>query len=392
MKKKVPLFVLVLACVLSMLLGGLIAFGAFRHAVGPGGMSLLKEQSIIENRFVGDYDPDQVRQAAEKAMIDALGDRWSYYLTPAELQASISTRENHYVGIGVTIEDHEQGLLITQVTPDSPADKAGLQPGEIISGVEGTPITPANRDESVDRIRGEAGTKVRLEILDEEGRRRTLEVTRDKVQSISARWEMLEDNVALLTIANFYTGAAKQVSGCLTELEEAGAEALILDVRNNPGGYVTEVTKILDQLLPEGDVFRIRYYNGKETVYTSDEDCVDLPMAVLVNENSYSAAELMAAQVHEAAGAPLVGTRTSGKGYAQNLYTLRDGSGVNLSDAKYFTGGGTSLIGTGLTPDPYIGLNYYRQWDLVLGRLDHQDDGQLQAAIRVLEENEDVSG
>ena len=387
MKKKVPLFVLVLSCVLCLLLGGLIAFGVFRQTVGPEGMALLREQSLIENRFVGDYDPDQVRQAAERAMVEALGDRWSYYLTPEELQAAMSTRENNYVGIGVTIEDDEKGLLIIQVTPESPADKAGLQPGEIICGVEGTPITPANRDESVDRIRGEAGTKVRLDVLDEEGERRSVEITRDKVQSLSARWEMLDGDIALLTIANFYTGAAKQVSSCLTELEEAGAKALILDVRNNPGGYVTEVTKILDRLLPEGDVFRIRYYNGKETVYTSDKGFVDLPMAVLVNENSYSAAELMAAQVHEAAGAPLVGTRTTGKGYAQNLYPLADGSAVNLSDAKYFTGGGTSLIGTGLTPDPYIGLNYYRQLDLMLGRLDHQDDGQLQAAIRVLEQN-----
>ena len=392
MKKKVPLLVLVPACVLCLLLGGLITFGTIRHVVGPEGMSLLMEQAIIESRFVGDYDPDQVRQAAERAMVEALGDRWSYYLTPEELQAAMSTRENNYVGIGVTIEDDEKGLLITQVTPESPADKAGLLTGEIICGVDGTPITPANRDESVDRIRREAGTVVLLDILDEEGVHRNVEVTTGKVQSVSARWEMLDGDIALLTIANFYTGAARQVSGCLTELEEAGARALVIDVRNNPGGYVTEVTKILDRLLPEGDIFRIRYYNGKETVYTSDEGCVDLPMAVLVNENSYSAAELMAAQVHEAAGAPLVGTRTTGKGYAQNLYTLRDGSAVNLSDAKYFTGGGTSLIGTGLTPDPYIGLNYYRQWDLMLGRLDHKDDGQLQAAIRVLGENKDAAG
>lgn len=389
MKKKVPLFVLALSCGLCLLLGGLIAFGMVRHVVGPGGMSLLKEQAIIESRFVGDYDPDRVRQAAEKAMIDALGDRWSSYLTPEDLQAARSTRKNDYVGIGVSIQDDEQGLLITQVTPESPAAKAGLLTGEIICGVDGTPITPENRNESMDRVRGKAGTVVLLDILDEEGKHRDVEVTRGKVQNISARWEMLEDDVALLTIANFYTGAAKQVSGCLTELEEAGAKSLIIDVRNNPGGYVTEVTKILDRLLPEGDIFRIRYYNGKETVYTSDEGCVDLSMAVLVNENSYSAAELTAAQIHETTNAPLVGTRTSGKGYAQNLYTLRDGSAVNLSDAKYFTGGGNSLIGTGLIPDPYVGLNYYRQWDLILGKLDHQDDGQLQAAIRVLKNNGD---
>ena len=386
MKKKVSVLLLVLACVLCLLAGSLVTFGLFRLAVGPEGMSLLKEQALIKNRFVGDYDPDQVRYAAEKAMVDALGDRWSIYLTPQELRTTSNTRRNSYVGIGVSINDDEQGLLITQVNPEGPAAKAGLRAGEIICAVEGTAITPENRDETVDMIRGEEGTTVRLDILDEEGVRRSVDVTRAKVRNISARWEMLEDDMALLTISNFYTGTADQVAACLAEITEEGAKALAIDVRNNPGGYVTELTAILDQLLPEGDIFRIQYYSGEEKVYTSGESCVDLPMAVLVNENSYCAAELLAAELHEAAGAPLVGTKTSGKGYAQNLYRLQDGSAVNLSDARYFTGGGTSLIGTGLTPDPYIGLNWYRQWDLMLGRLDHQDDGQLQAAIEVLKE------
>ena len=386
MKKKVPVLALIPVCILCLLLGWLAAFGLLRLAVGPGGMSLLREQSVIRNRFVGDYDPDQVRQAAEKAMVDALGDRWSYYLSPQDLQTAMNTRGNSYVGIGVTVEDDDRGLMITQVNPEGPAAKAGIQAGEIICGVDGTAVTPENRDACVDMIGGEAGTVVRLDILDEEGGSRAVEVTRGKVRNVSVKWEMLEDDVALLTIVNFYTGAADQAADCLAALQEAGAAALVIDVRNNPGGYVTELTDILDQLLPEGDTFRIQYYNGREKVYTSEESCVDLPMAVLVNENSYSAAELLAAELHEAAGAPLVGTRTSGKGYAQNLYRLRDGSAVNLSDAKYFTGGGTSLIGTGLIPDPYIGLNYYRQWDLVLGRLDHQDDGQLRAALKVLKE------
>ena len=163
MKKKIPLWGALAACVLCVLAGGLLVIGVLRLTLGAEGIALLQTQALIQTRFVGDYDPEEVHQAAETAMVDALGDRWSYYLTPEELQASISTRENHYVGIGVTIEDHEQGLLITQVTPESPADKAGLQPGEIISGVEGTPITPAHRDESMDsdpgggRHKGPAG-------------------------------------------------------------------------------------------------------------------------------------------------------------------------------------------------------------------------------------------
>ena len=385
MKKKVSLLVLVLACILCLASGCVLTLAALRLAVGGDGMALLQAQAVIRNRFVGDYDPDLTRQAAEEAMVDSLGDRWSYYLTPEELEHTMGTRENSYVGIGVTIQDEEGGLLILSVNPGGPADQAGILPGEIICAVDGQPITPESRDRSIDRIQGEEGTVVALDIQDEEGGRRIVEVTRGQVRSISARWEMLGEDTALLTIANFYSGAADQVTACLAELTEGGARSLIIDVRNNPGGYVTELTAILDQLLPEGEIFRMEYYNGAQRVYTSKEDCVDLPMAVLVNENSYSAAELLAAQLHETAGAPVVGTRTSGKGYSQNLYRLRDGSAINLSSARYFTGGGVSLIGTGLVPDPYIGMSYARQWGLLMGQLDHAEDGQLQAALAAME-------
>ncbi len=385
MKKKIPLWGALAACVLCVLAGGLLVIGVLRLTLGAEGIALLQTQALIQTRFVGDYDPEEVHQAAETAMVNALGDRWSYYLTPQQLQQTADTRNNSYVGVGITVEDVEEGLLITVVNPDGPAQKAGVLPGEIITAVDGAPVTPGNRDESIDAIRGESGTSVVLELLDEAGARREVTVTRGAVRVISARWEMLEDDVALLTIANFYTGAADQAARCLEELQEAGARALVIDVRNDPGGYVTELTDILDQLLPEGEIFRITSFTGGEKVYTSGPSCVDLPMAVLVNENSYSAAELLAAQIHETTGAPLVGTRTTGKGYSQNLYRLRDGGAVNLSSARYFTGGGTSLIGTGLVPDPYVGLNYYRQLDLLTGRLDHAKDGQLQAALTVLD-------
>ena len=387
MKNRVPVPVLIAACVLCLLAGGLLSFGALRHVVGPGGLSLLQTQALIGSRFVGDYDPDQVRQAAERAMVDSLGDRWSYYLTPQEYAAAASARENSYVGIGVTIEDDPRGLMITTVNPGGPADEAGLLAGEIICGVDGDRITSANRDESIDRIRGEEGTAVTLDILDEAGETRSVEVTRRTVRNVSAQWKPVGEDTALLTINNFYSGASDQVADCLEEITEGEAKALVIDVRNNPGGYVTELTDILDQLLPEGDIFRMEYYNGIEKVYTSEADCVDLPMAVLVNESSYSAAEFLAAQLHETTGATLVGTRTSGKGYSQNLYPLRDGSAVNLSSARYFTAGGVSLIGTGLVPDPYVGMSYAKQWDLMAGRLAPEDDGQLQAALNALKDD-----
>ena len=140
----------------------------------------------------------------------------------------------------------------------------------------------------------------------------------------------------------------------------------------------------LDDLLPEGVIFRTTAYNGKEKEYTSDAGCVDLPMAVLVNADSYSAAEFLAAQLQESAGAAVVGEQTSGKGYSQMLFDLPDGSAMGLSTARYFTGGGKSLIGTGLTPDPQVSLTQAQQRDLLMGKLAHEDDAQLQAAIQTL--------
>ena len=170
----------------------------------------------------------------------------------------------------------------------------------------------------------------------------------------------------------------------MEELTGQGARALVLDVRNNPGGYVTELTQILDLLLPEGDIFVSRTKDGSESVYTSDADCVDLPLAVLVNGESYSAAEFLAAQLRESAGAVVAGTRTSGKGYSQMLYRLADGSAIGLSTARYYTGGGVSLIGTGLDPDPSVALTQEAEEKLLVGQLPYEEDLQLQAAIRAL--------
>jgi carboxyl-terminal processing protease len=195
---------------------------------------------------------------------------------------------------------------------------------------------------------------------------------------------MLEDQVGYVVLYNFYTGVADQVKEGVEELQAQGAKALVLDVRNNPGGYVTELTDILDYLLPEGDIFISETTDGTRQVYTSDASCVDLPLAVLVNGDSYSAAEFLAAQLRESVGAVVAGTQTCGKGYFQNLYALADGSAVGLSCGKYYTGEGVSLIGTGVVPDPSVELTDEAKTLLLQGKLDPADDVQLQAAIRAL--------
>lgn len=373
-------------CLLFLFVGSLLGWRVSRDTVNENELALLQAYRSIEEYFVGDYDETEHLQATLEAMVDSLGDRWSYYLTPEQAQRVKETRDNTYVGIGVTVDQEtEDGLCLLNVTEGGPAEAAGLQAGEIIRSVDGIVITPETREEAVSGIRGEEGTTVTLEVEGTDGAVRQVEVTRQTIHSITATWTIVEGQpVGLITIENFYEGTADLVRQGTEELQAQGAKALVIDVRNNPGGYVTEVTDVLDILLPEGTIFMQRDYNGKEEVYTSDANCVDLPMAVLVNKDSYSAAEILAAQLQESVGAVLVGEQTSGKGYSQVLLDLADGSAIGLSTARYYTGSGVSLIGTGLTPDPLLSLSEEKQALLLLGDLPLAEDDQLQAAVKAL--------
>lgn len=214
--------------------------------LGQDGRTLLQAHQLIEKRFVGEYDPAENLSATLETMVDSLGDRWSYYLDPAEAQRTREARSNAYVGIGVTVsQEPSDGLEIVGVTAGSPAQEAGLQVGEIIRAVDGQAIQPETREEAVEAIKGEEGTWLTLEVEAADGTRRTVELQRKQVHGmITAAWKLLEDQVGLVTIQNFYAGTADLVKQGVAELQAQGARALVFDVRNNPGGYVTELTEI----------------------------------------------------------------------------------------------------------------------------------------------------
>ena len=374
-----------LLAVVCFVLGGGVTLTVAWQALGQDGQALLQAYRLVTGKFVGEYDQRTMVESTLENMVTALGDRWSGYLDPQEAQQVKTARANTYVGIGVTVgQEPEDGLEILRVTEGGPAQAAGLAPGEIIRGVDGQTITAENRADLVNAIQGEAGTTVTLEVEGTDGARRTVEVTRQEIHGLTATWTMLADQVGLVSIQNFYSGTADLVKQGVEELQAQGARALVFDLRNNPGGYVTELTEILDFLLPEGTIFISRTNDGEETVYTSDAACVDLPMAVLVNAESYSAAEFFAAELREAAGAVVAGEQTSGKGYSQMLFTLADGSAISLSTARYYTGSGISLIGTGVTPEPLVALSQEEAQRLLAGTLPPEEDPQLQSALAAL--------
>lgn len=351
----------------------------------PGATKLDQVEYLIKNRFIEEADMEKAEDAAATAMIDSLGDRWSYYLSAADYATHKEQVENAYVGIGITISPEEsgQGFLILAVQKGSGAEAAGLLAGDIITGAEGQGVRGMTTAQLRDIIRGKEGTSVSLEITrDSEVLR--VQVARMQILTEVVRYEMLENNIGLIAISNFDARCADETIAAIEALREQGAQALIFDVRNNPGGYATELVKVLDYLLPEGDLFRTLDYAGRETVDKSDASFLDMPIAVVCNEDSYSAAEFFPAAIQEYGAGTIVGMPTCGKGYFQYTYELSDGSAVGLSAGKYFTPSGKSLIGTGIQPDVVVEVDDETRAKIAYGTLDAKDDPQIQAAVDIL--------
>lgn len=373
----------------ALLTGVLTAAGIlFMMPESVGKVSKLEQlQALIEERFIGEADMTEAEDAAARAMIEALGDRWSYYISAEEYQSYYEQQQNAYVGIGVTVstEDTSAGMEILQITAGGPAEKAGLLAGDVITGVDGQSILGMNANDTSAMIKGEEGTQVVLTVRRGE---QSLQITvkRERIKTPVATATLLEDGIGLIKIANFNTNCYNETAAAIRQLKEAGATKLIFDVRFNGGGYASELVKVLDDLLPEVELFHTVDYKGNESIDMSDAEFLDMPMAVLVNGSSYSAAEFFAAALQEYDAAVVVGEKTTGKGYFQTVIRLNDGSAVGLSVGKYFTPSGISLEGIGITPDKIVTVDDETAAGIYSGTIDPKDDNQLQAAIAALKE------
>ncbi len=374
---------LLVTALLSLLLTLALALGALWALIGPEGLSMAEAMVLINARFVGDHDIGKAADAAMDGLITGLGDRWSYYVDAKGYENLKNSKDNAYVGIGVTVSypEGEEGLYVEAVAENGPAAAAGLRPGDTILAVGEVRLAGEDRNRGTELIQGEAGTQVELLLRGGGGEERTVSVTRGRVEEHPVSYALLADGTGLITIQNFNSRCADEAIAAVDDLREQGAERLVFDVRNNGGGFLDELTRLLDYLLPEGPIFRSQTKAGRETVVSSDAGCVEMPMAVLVNENTYSAAELFAAELQEWDWGEVVGVQTFGKGFSQQTFPLLNGGAVNLSTAKYFTGQGNCLIGVGLTPDRVVELDEEQAAKLRARILDPAEDPQLQAAI-----------
>lgn len=339
---------------------------------------------LIDERYIGDADMTLVEDAAAHGMMAAIEDQWSYYVPADELQALLETNANAYVGIGITIMVREEGYIsVTKVDKGGPAEQAGIQVEDVIVAVNDQDILGMELTDVKNMVRGEVGTQVRITVLRQQ-QRISMDVTRQNILTQVASLQMLPDDIGLITIFNFDERCAQETLLAVESALKQGAQALIFDVRNNPGGFKSELIQILDRLLPEGPLFRSVLYNGQEQVDSSDRKCLKMPMAVLINDNSYSAAEFFAAALDEYDWAVTVGQKTTGKGRFQSQFTFNDGSAAVLSIGAYKTPLGRDLTNEGLTPDIAVDVDEETYMRIFAGLVPPEEDPQIQAAVEAL--------
>ena len=347
---------------------------------------VLEVRQLVDEVFIGEIDEEYMTDKLCEGVVAGINDEWSYYISAEEYGNYIENVTNSYVGVGITIrkmEESDPGFTVIEVSPDSPAGDAGVKPGDMLVSVEGQSTADLSIEDTKNLVRGEEGTDITVTFRREDVDREVT-MTRRSVRTVNVTAELLEDNIGYIHIKNFEQDCAKDTINAINALKDEGAEALVFDVRFNPGGRKAELVELLDYLLPAGDVFRSERYNGEQSVDTSDAACLKMPMSVLVNMESYSAAEFFAAALQEYDWAEIVGTQTYGKGYFQQCFKLSDGSAVNVSTGRYFTPNGKSLAGVGITPDCVVEVSDDEYIDIYLGDLAPEDDAQLQAAIEAV--------
>lgn len=359
MKKQLGIRTVVVSCIICFFVTAALLVSAIAVITGSlgGVLDVLKYAhaiGIIEKNYIGDTDLNAAEEAGYRALVSALDDRWSYYMNPEEYEAYKLYSKNVYTGVGITIQKIEETgeLRIVSVAEGSPAEKAGIEADDVLLAVDGTSVTGMAVSEVRGLIQERQGREVVLTVRTPEGDVRDVTLRSETIFNDPVSYKMLESGIGYISIKNFEAGCADGVKSAVKKLMEEGAAGLIFDVRNNPGGKVSQLLDILDFLLPEGDIFISVDKNGREKVHTSDADCIELPMATLVNAYSYSAAEFFAAALQEYDRAVVVGEQTTGKGRSQITVALPDGSAIHISNNVYLTPNRVDLSKVGgITPD-----------------------------------------
>ena len=346
--------------------------------------SLKYIKGILDKYYLNDIDEDKAAEGAIEGYVASLGDPYTEYIPKDEMEDYTANLMGNYVGVGIYMIQNTEDNTIVVLTPIkySPAEEAGILPGDVIKKIDGVEYTGENMTAAANNIKGEAGTVVTLEIL--RGQEiKTFEITRKKITTNPVIAEKLENNIGYLEITSFDEDTAANFKSKYEELKAQGITSLIIDLRNNGGGLVEEALKIADYIVPKGkDLLVTVDKDGKEEVEKSKEGVlIDMPIVVLVNENSASSSEILAGALKDLDEATIVGTTTYGKGVIQQFLSLRNGAGLKVTVEEYYTPNRTKINGVGIEPDEKVELPETVENPLLVTR---EEDTQLQKAIEIL--------
>lgn len=346
-------------------------------------------EEIVDDEFTGEVDKELMEAYMYKGMMLSLGDPYSAYYTKEEYEELNTETTGLYKGIGVVMQmQMDTGMVkLVRCYENAPGAKAGLLPDDVLIKVNGEDIAGMELSEVVEKVKTSEGEVAHLTIA-REGESDYLEfdVPLEEVNIPVVEHKMLEDKVGYILLYEFTEQTESQYLEAFEDLKNQGMERLIVDVRNNPGGLLTSVCNILNDMLPEGLIVYTEDKNGKKQEIKSDgENELDIPLVVLVNENSASAAEIFSGAIQDYGVGTIVGTTTFGKGIVQSLIPLTDGSAVKTTTAKYYTPKGRCIHGTGIEPDVEAELTEDLEKKTVLT---YEEDSQLQKAVETVKEIE----
>jgi carboxyl-terminal processing protease len=332
---------------------------------------------IHEEYFDQPLDDELLAEGAIEGMLATLDDRNTIYLTPDEEESARNALEGNIEGIGAEVTSIDGDIVIVSPYEGSPADLAGLQQGDILLSANGVSLTGLDVFEAASYVRGPAGTSVNLLIKRDESQF-YLDIERGVISISSVRGELIDDRFAYVRLSRFDTNTGEDLEELLEKLTAMDPRGLIIDLRSNPGGSLSSVVNVADQFLPEGVILQEKFGNGKEKVFESNdgESAEALPLAVLINEGSASASEVLAGAISDHQRGVLIGDVSFGKGTVQSWKTLSNGGGLRITVARWLTPSGAWVHGEGLQPDIEIPLSESNE--------SRSEDAQLQAAIEYL--------
>lgn len=346
--------------------------------------TLSQFRSELEKKYIGEINDEELIEGAVKGYVDALGDPYTTYYTKKEMKTIMEETNGNFVGIGVymTKDLEKNAILIIKPIENSPAEKAGILPGDLITKVDDVEYTGDKLEEASNKIRGEEGTKVKLEIY-RNGETKTFELTRTKVVVSHVTTKVLNNDIGYIAISDFEGECASEFETKYKQLEKQGIKKLIIDIRNNGGGIVDEALKIANMLVDKDYTLLITKDKSdkEEVTKATEKPIINIPTVVLVNEYSASASEILAGALKDNGKATLVGTKTYGKGIIQELHQLSDGSGLKITVSEYYTPNHNAIHKIGITPDVEVDLSEDVKQQTTI---QEKDDNQLQKAIEIL--------